>query len=88
MSQYDPLWKHLKMDGSPLVTLSFEEIKDIVGFDIGNSFLLHKKEAYRCGYHVDKISMKKRYIAFSKMGWLLQPMSDASGWNRIYMWHG
>jgi hypothetical protein len=66
MSKYESLWKHLKADGSPVLKLSFEEIKTILGFDIDHSFLTYKKEAAQFGYHAGKISMKEKYIIFNK----------------------
>jgi hypothetical protein len=67
MSKYDPLWKHLQKNGSPVLKLSFEEIKDIVGFDIDHSLLTYKKEAGQFGYHVGKISMKEKHITFNRL---------------------
>ncbi|GHV39980.1 hypothetical protein AGMMS49546_12990 [Spirochaetia bacterium] len=69
MSKYKPLWEHLQMDGSGMLTLTFEELKDILGFDIDHSFLTYKKEAVHFGYTVFNISMKKKYIQFIKSGW-------------------
>jgi 23S rRNA G2445 N2-methylase RlmL len=57
MSKYESLWKHLKADGSPVLKLSFEEIKTIIGFDIDHSFLIYKKEGAQFGYQAGKISM-------------------------------
>jgi hypothetical protein len=66
MSKYDNLWKHLQTDGSCTLKLSFEEIKNILGFDIDHSFLTYKKEASQFGYQVGKISMKEKHITFNK----------------------
>ncbi|GHV92424.1 hypothetical protein AGMMS50268_29270 [Spirochaetia bacterium] len=68
MSKYKPLWEHLQMDGSGMLTLTFEELKDILDFEIDHSFLTYKKEAIHFGYQVSKISMKKKYITFNKLG--------------------
>jgi hypothetical protein len=66
MSKYDPLWKHLQKNGSPVLKLTFAEIKTILGFDIDHSFLTYKKEAVQFGYQVGKISLKEKYIIFNK----------------------
>jgi hypothetical protein len=66
MSKYEPLWKHLKTNGSPTLELTFEEIKTILGFDIDHSFLAYKKEADQFGYQVGKISMKEKHITFDR----------------------
>jgi ribosome biogenesis GTPase len=29
MSKYDPLWKHLQIDGSPTLRLTFEDIEEL-----------------------------------------------------------
>jgi hypothetical protein len=64
MSKYEPLWNRLKAEGSPIVKLSCEEIKAILGFDIDHSFLTYKKEATQFGYQVDKISMIEGWETF------------------------
>jgi hypothetical protein len=66
MSKYDPLWKHLQTDGRETSHLSYDEIKSILGFPIDHSFLTYKKEAVQFGYQVGKISVKEKYITFSK----------------------
>jgi hypothetical protein len=66
MSKYDPLWKYLQNDGSPVLKLAFDEIKTVIGFGIYHSFLTYKQEAVRFGYQVGKISMKEKYITFNE----------------------
>jgi hypothetical protein len=66
MSEYDLLWKLLQANGSPMLRLTFEEIKAILGFPIDHSFLTYKKEAVAYGYQVCKISMKEQYVTFTK----------------------
>jgi hypothetical protein len=66
MGKYDSLWKYLDGDGSQQLKLSFEEIKNIIGFDIDHSFLNYKKEAIEYGYEVGKISLKEKHITFNK----------------------
>ena len=64
MSKYEPLWKHLQSDGNMTLKLNFNEIKDVLGFDIDHSFLTYKKEALQFGYRVGKISLKEKNVIF------------------------
>lgn len=66
MSKYAPLWAYLKANNKESYKLSYEEIKDILDFDIDHSFLTYKKEAKDYGYEVAKISLKDKTIVFSK----------------------
>lgn len=66
MSKYEPLWKYLKENDKESLKLSFEEIKNILGFDIDHSFLTYKKELKDYGYEVGKISMKEKTVIFNK----------------------
>ena len=67
MSKYVPLWKYLKENNKEEYNLSYEEIKNIIGFEIDHSFLTYKKEAKEYGYEVGKISMKEKTIMFNKL---------------------
>ncbi|MCI9366151.1 MAG: hypothetical protein HFJ54_06385 [Clostridia bacterium] len=67
MSKYEPLWKYLKENNKDDYKLSYEEIKNILGFDIDHSFLTYKKEAKEYGYEVGKISMKEKTVIFKKI---------------------
>lgn len=67
MSKYEPLWKYLKETNKDKLILSYEEIKNILGFEIDHSFLTYKKELKEYGYEVSKISMKENKIIFSKI---------------------
>lgn len=67
MSKYESLWKFLKESNKENYKLSYEEIKNILGFDIDHSFLTYKKEAKEYGYEVGKISMKEKTVIFSKI---------------------
>ena len=67
MSKYELLWKYLKENNKENYKLSYEEIKNILGFDIDHSFLTYKKEAKEYGYEVGKISMKEKTVIFSKI---------------------
>lgn len=67
MSKYEPLWKYLKENEKDSYVLSYEQIKQILGFEIDHSFLTYKKEAQNYGYEVGKISMKTKNIIFNKL---------------------
>ena len=67
MSKYKTLWKYLKDNNKENYKLSYEEIKNILGFDIDHSFLTYKKESKDYGYEVGKISMKEKTIIFNKV---------------------
>ena len=47
--------------------LSYEKIKNILGFNIDHSFLTYKKESKEYGYEVDKILMKEKIIIFNRI---------------------
>ena len=67
MSKYEPLWKYLKGNNKEDYKLSYEAIKEILGFKIDHSFLTYKKELKEYGYEVGKISMKEKTIIFNKI---------------------
>lgn len=67
MSKYEPLWKYLKENDKDNYKLSYEEIKNILGFDIDPSFLTYKKELKEYGYEVFKISTKEKTVFFNKI---------------------
>jgi len=67
MSKYNALWESLQKGGQTQVQLSFDEIRDILGFEIDHSFLTYKKELTRYGYQVGKISLKEKVVNFMKM---------------------
>lgn len=68
MSKYVKLWNYLKSKNQDSYELSFEEIKNILGFDIDHSFLKYNKELLSYGYEVVKISMKNKKIIFKRVG--------------------
>ncbi len=67
MSKYTPLWEYLKENNRSSYKLSYEEIKNILGFDIDHSFLTYKKELKQYGYEVSKISIKEKTVIFTKI---------------------
>ena len=66
MSKYEPLWSYIKDNKKDSYILSYEEIKNILGFNIDHSFLTFKKELINYGYEVTKISMKEKTIKVNK----------------------
>jgi len=67
MSKYEQLWRYLKVNKKDSYKLSYEEIKNILGFDIDHSFLTYKKESKEYGYEVGKISMKEKTVMFNNI---------------------
>lgn len=67
MSKYEPLWNYLKEQDEEHFQLSYEQIKEILGFDLDHSFLTYKKEAGEYGYEVGKVFMKEKMISFHKI---------------------
>ena len=61
------LQKSLKENNKENYKLSYEEIKNILGFDIDHSFLTYKKELKEYGYEISKISIKEKTVDFKKM---------------------
>jgi len=59
MSKYEPLWQYLKDNNRESYKLTFQEIKDILGFSIDHAFLTYKKEVNTYGYQVKNISLKE-----------------------------
>lgn len=67
MIKYEPLWKYLKENNKKSYKLSYEYIKNILGFDIDHSFLTYKKESIEYGYKVGKILMKEKAVVYTKI---------------------
>ena len=75
MSKYEKLWNYIssafiKKEVNEF-ELTFEQIKDILGFNIDHSFLKYKKELLTFGYEVIKINMKEQTILFKKVAWIM-----------------
>lgn len=62
MSKYSHLWNYIIKQDKDRLVLSFNEVKDILGFEIDHSFLTYKKELVEYGYLIKKISMKDKTI--------------------------
>ncbi len=67
MSKYEPLWEYLKKMNQESYQLSYEAIREILGFDLDHSFLTYKKDLQAYGYQVTKIFMKEKIIIFQKI---------------------
>lgn len=66
MSKYQPLWEHIQTIDAEKLSLSYEEIQNILGFPIDHSFLTCKKELLAYGWNVKKISMKDETVRFER----------------------
>ena len=66
MSKYNPLWQYIQKNNQENIVLSFDDIRNILGFKIDHSFLNYKKELKDFGYQVTKISLKEKKINFIK----------------------
>lgn len=67
MGKYNALCEYLQKSNKENLTLSFEEVKDILNFNIDHSFLNYKIELKDYGYEVGKISLKEKTIIFNKI---------------------
>ena len=67
MSKYEPLWRYIKDNQKLEYKLTYEEIRNILGFDIDHSFLKYKKELLEYGYEITKISIKDKYVLIHKI---------------------
>lgn len=67
MSKYNSLWQYVKNNNQQNLTLTFDDIKNILGFKIDHSFLNYKKELKDFGCQVEKISLKEKKIFFNKV---------------------
>ena len=67
MSKYEPLWNYVMQHEPGQFSLTFDEIEDVLGFQIDHSFLKYKKELCNYGYEVVKISMKAQTVLFAKL---------------------
>lgn len=67
MSKYEPLWQCLNGRDEPVIEMSFDSIRDILGFTIDHSFLNYKKELHNYGYNVRKIYLKENKVVFEKL---------------------
>ena len=67
MSKYDPLWAAIATREEASFRLTFDEIRQLLGFEIDHSFLNYKKELLPFGYQVGKISLKEQTVQFLKV---------------------
>ena len=64
MSKYEILWKYIRDQGSPTLTLTFDEVRNIAGSPLDHSFLKYKKELAERGAEVLRISLKNKTVFF------------------------
>ena len=83
MSKYLPLWKYIKDNDCNSYKLSYDEIKNILGFEIDHSFLTFKKELKEYGYEVIRISIKSIDIIIGFITALSTVFIPAS----VYYWN-
>ena len=67
MSKYNPLWEYIQKSKRDNLILSYDKIKDILGFSIYHSFLTYKKEAKEYGYEVRKNINERKNYYFNKI---------------------
>ena len=67
MSKYEPLWNYIKDNNKDEYKLSYDEINNILGFNIDHSFLTYKKELTQYGYEVIKLSMKEKLVIINRI---------------------
>jgi len=67
VSKYEPLWVHIAALDGEEVTLSFEQVAQILGFPIDHSFLNFKKELTAYGWQVGPISLKYQTVRFPRL---------------------
>lgn len=67
MSKYEPLWKFIKDNNQDTYELSFQDVYQILGFDMDHSFLTYKKELKEYGYEVTKIFLKEKKLIIKKI---------------------
>lgn len=67
MSKYKNLWEFVSKQNKDELILSFDEIKEILGFEIDHSFLTYKKELKDVSFSVKKISLKEKKVIFVKL---------------------
>lgn len=61
------LWKYIKDNDKQEYIFSYDDIKNILGFNIDHSFLTYKKELKEYGYEVLKISLKDKMVMIKKV---------------------
>jgi len=67
MSKYQPLWVHIAAMDGEAVTLSFDQVSQVLGFPIDHSFLTFKKELAAYGWQVGPISLKNQTVVFTRL---------------------
>ena len=72
MSKYEPLWKYIKDNNKMCYKLTYDEIKNILGFEIEHSFLTYKNELIES---FDNVNVGDKYTLV---------ITDANGNENLY----
>lgn len=64
MSKYEPLWNYVMQHEPGQFSLTFDEIENVLGFQIDHSFWKYKKELAERGAEVLRISLKSKTVHF------------------------
>ena len=68
MSKYEPLGNYVMQHEPGQFSLTFDEIENVLGFQIDHSFLKYKKELRSCGYEAARISTKAHTMLLAAGG--------------------
>ncbi|MDO4377054.1 MAG: hypothetical protein Q4C38_02815 [bacterium] len=61
------LWTYIKDNDKQEYIFIYDDIKNILGFNIDHAFLTYKKELIEYGYEVLKISLKDKMVMIKKV---------------------
>lgn len=61
------LWRYIKDNDKQEYIFIYDDIKNILGFNIDHAFLTYKKELIEYGYEVLKISLKDKMVMIKKV---------------------
>ena len=64
MSKYEPLWNYVMQHEPGQFSLTFDEIENVLGFQIDHSFLKYPKKLAERGAEVLRISLKNKRVHF------------------------
>ena len=67
VNKYQPLFQYVTKQNKDILNLSFQQIENILNFEIDHSLLNYKKNLLEYGFKIKKISLKGQYIIFEKI---------------------
>lgn len=67
MDKYKPLWEYISKQQEECFYLSFEDIKNILGFPVDHSLLNNKKNLENYGYKINHIFLKEKKMEIIKI---------------------